>query len=49
MVEQLHLVDPEACRGDGICVDVCPEHVLEVIDGKAATAKGRADACILCG
>jgi ferredoxin len=49
MVKQLHLVDLETCKGDGICADICPENVLEMVDGKAATVAGRAESCILCG
>ncbi len=49
MSESLHRLDAEACRGDGICVEICPEKVLEVVDGKAATVRERADRCILCG
>ena len=49
MVEELHRVDPETCAGDGICVDVCPEIVLEIRNGKAATVEARAERCILCG
>lgn len=45
----LHLVNPETCKGDGICVDVCPENVLEILDGKAATVESREEHCILCG
>lgn len=46
---QLHQVDLETCRGDSICADVCPENVLEMVEGKAATVEDRADECILCG
>jgi nitroreductase/NAD-dependent dihydropyrimidine dehydrogenase PreA subunit len=49
MNESLHRLDADACRGDGICVEICPEKVLEVLDGKAATVRERADKCILCG
>ena len=49
MAEALHWVDLETCRGDGICVDVCPEDVLEILDGKAATVEERGVHCILCG
>jgi ferredoxin len=49
MVEELHVVDRESCKGDGICVDICPEDVLELADGKAATVVSRAGHCILCG
>jgi ferredoxin len=49
MSEQLHVVNPETCRGDGICADICPEKVLEIVDDKAATIASRAGACIKCG
>jgi NAD-dependent dihydropyrimidine dehydrogenase PreA subunit/nitroreductase len=49
MAEPLHLVDSEACKGDGICVDICPENVLELVGGRSATVAPRADDCILCG
>lgn len=49
MAEALHLVDLETCRGEGICVDVCPENVLEILNGKAATVGSRAGTCIKCG
>jgi ferredoxin len=49
MVQTLHSVNPDTCRGDGICVEICPEDALELVDGKAATAEERADSCILCG
>jgi ferredoxin len=43
------MVDADACTGDGICVDICPENVLEIADGTAATSDVRADTCIVCG
>jgi nitroreductase/NAD-dependent dihydropyrimidine dehydrogenase PreA subunit len=49
MSKQLHLVNPETCRGDGICAEICPEDVLAIVDEKAATVEERAGACILCG
>lgn len=49
MAEALHWVNPENCKADGICVDVCPEKVLEILDGKAATVESREEHCILCG
>jgi ferredoxin len=49
MASQLHAVDTEKCTGDGICAEVCPEHVIEMVDGTAATAKDREQACIVCG
>jgi len=49
MAQNLHVVDYETCLGDGICAEICPEDILEMVDEKAATAEARADACILCG
>jgi len=49
MVKKLHSVNMETCSGDGICVEICPEKVLEMADGTAATIKARTGACILCG
>ena len=46
---QLHKVDLDTCRGDSICADVCPENVIEMVEGKAATIESRVDFCILCG
>ena len=31
MAEQLHVVDLETCLGDGICADVSPENILEIV------------------
>lgn len=49
MTEKLHLVDMKTCKGDRICSEICPEDVLEVVDGHATTVDARANACILCG
>jgi NAD-dependent dihydropyrimidine dehydrogenase PreA subunit/nitroreductase len=49
MAEALHLVDVDTCRGDGICVEVCPEDCLELLGGKAATVESRIEECIECG
>jgi len=49
MAEQLHVVNTETCLGDGICAEICPEDILEIVDEKATTVEERADACILCG
>jgi len=49
MAEQLHVVDTGTCLGDGICAEICPEDILEIVDEKAATVETRAAACILCG
>ncbi len=39
----------DACRGCGACVDVCPNQVLAVIDGRAHTVAVHASRCIRCG
>jgi len=49
MTDQLHIVNMETCKGDGICVEICPETVLKIVDGKAATVEERAKECIMCG
>lgn len=37
----------ERCTGCGLCVELCPGFVLEMLDGKAAAVRG--DWCIGCG
>ncbi len=49
MNQSLHVVDIETCLGDGICAEICPEDILEMVDEKAATVEDRADYCIECG
>jgi ferredoxin len=49
MADQLHVVDLETCQGDGICVDICPENTLEIVDQKASSVEERAEFCIECG
>ena len=29
------VVDKKKCDGDGTCVNVCPQQVFELVDGKA--------------
>lgn len=41
------IVDEETCIGCGICVDACPQGVLEVGDGLVEVINE--DACIACG
>jgi ferredoxin len=49
MEPKLHLVDPNTCNGDGICVEICPEGILGMKEGHPTTVEDRADSCILCG
>ncbi|MCP4896618.1 MAG: 4Fe-4S dicluster domain-containing protein [bacterium] len=49
MDKQLHIVDSETCNGDGLCVDVCPNGAIEMVDEIAATMDDRAESCIVCG
>lgn len=37
----------DECIGCGICVDACPQDVLEVVDGTVVVVNE--DACIACG
>jgi len=41
--------DPKLCRGDGVCVEVCPKDVLEVAGKVARVAEGRGVQCFGCG
>lgn len=41
------VIDKETCIGCGICVDSCPQEVLEVVDGTSTVTNE--DACIACG
>lgn len=40
-------VDPDWCKGCGICVAFCPKNVLELEDDKVVIK--RRDDCIQCG
>ena len=41
------IIDADECIGCGICVDACPQEVLEVPSGVAEVVNE--DACIACG
>jgi ferredoxin len=45
----LHQIDLEACKGDNICAEICPEDILEMVDGKVRSIDSMADKCIVCG
>lgn len=41
------IIEADDCIGCGICVDACPQDVLEVVDGVAEVVNE--DSCIACG
>ena len=48
-----HIIDSNRCKGCGLCVEVCPKHVLEI--AKEVNAKGyfpayqaRPEDCVFC-
>lgn len=49
MNDRLHIVDSETCKGDGLCVDVCPHGAIEMVGEIPATVVDRAESCISCG
>jgi len=36
----------DACDGDGVCVDICPMSVFDLVDNRSVPE--RADDCIMC-
>lgn len=40
-------IDTDECSGCGICVDACPEGVLDIVGSTAAVVNE--DSCIECG
>lgn len=36
----------DACDGDGVCVDICPMNVYDLVDKRSVPE--RADDCIMC-
>ncbi|RLG59240.1 MAG: 4Fe-4S ferredoxin [Candidatus Hydrothermarchaeota archaeon] len=40
------IIDKDACKGCGDCVDVCPSEVFEIVDGKSEAV--RPEDCIEC-
>jgi nitroreductase/NAD-dependent dihydropyrimidine dehydrogenase PreA subunit len=45
----LHTLIDEQCKGDGLCVQVCPKDVLEIREGKARTIEAAVMHCLRCG
>lgn len=42
-----HLINPEWCKGCGICVAFCPKNVLE-LDGHDKAVVAQKEKCIAC-
>lgn len=40
------IVDKEACDGTGVCIDICPMNVYDMVEGQAEPT--RAEDCIIC-
>jgi len=48
-----HTVDIERCKGCGLCVEVCPKHVLEIsgeinTKGYYPVCQARPENCVFC-
>jgi len=41
------MIEPDWCKGCGICVAFCPKEALELVNGKVHLKD--ADSCVLCG
>ncbi len=41
------IIDADECIGCGICVDTCPQEVLDIVDGVCDAVNE--EACIGCG
>jgi NAD-dependent dihydropyrimidine dehydrogenase PreA subunit len=42
-------VDEERCRGDGVCIEVCPRNCFELDPVRHVAIMPRADRCVQCG
>lgn len=42
-------VDEKKCRGDGVCIEVCPRNCFELAAGRQVAIMPRADQCVQCG
>jgi NAD-dependent dihydropyrimidine dehydrogenase PreA subunit len=44
------IVDLNLCDGDGVCVDVCPVNVFDLVDvdGEKKAQPTRSEDCIMC-
>ena len=42
-------IDPSVCTGCGLCVQICPDNVLSLQDGRSQAGEGEFMGCIACG
>lgn len=48
-----HIIDTDRCKGCGLCVEVCPKHVLEIakevnVKGYFPAYQARPEDCVFC-
>lgn len=48
-----HIINPDRCKGCGLCVSICPKNVLEISDrvnakGYFSVYQARPEDCIFC-
>ncbi len=48
-----HIIESERCKGCGLCVNICPKNVLEIVDkvnakGHFPVHQARPEDCIHC-
>ncbi len=42
-------INSDLCEGSGVCVQVCPEEVFEIVDSKTVVVNpGQCTACWIC-
>jgi ferredoxin len=44
--DPLPIIDPIACTGCGLCIDLCPTNALDQVDGRSSLVAP--DACTYC-
>ena len=46
-ITKRHVINPDWCKGCGICVAFCPKQALELVDDKVHMKED--SECVLCG